>query len=120
LKPGFHAAKSIKLRILDNTSTLRVRTGVSNQHFVFAIQDGLHKWNGIPAASQDLSLEVHFLAGKIIRAVRNVMMKLSEKYPYREMYEQSCSKKDPKSRLAPLFVFKSGLEKPIPTPYFMK
>jgi hypothetical protein len=30
-----------------------------------------------------------FLAGKIIRTARSVIMKLSEKYPYREMYEQS-------------------------------
>jgi hypothetical protein len=32
-----------------------------------------------------------FLAGKIIRTTRSVVMKLSEKYPYQEMYEQSLS-----------------------------
>jgi hypothetical protein len=34
-------------------------------------------------------LKYIFLAGKIIRSARSVIMKLSEKYPYREMYEQS-------------------------------
>jgi len=34
-------------------------------------------------------LKYKFLAGKIIRTARNVIMKLSEKYPYREMNEQS-------------------------------
>ena len=34
LLPGFHVAKSVKLRNLDNISTLRVKTGISNQHFM--------------------------------------------------------------------------------------
>jgi hypothetical protein len=34
-------------------------------------------------------LKYIFLAGKIIRTSRSVIMRLSEKYPYREMYEQS-------------------------------
>ena len=34
-------------------------------------------------------LKYIFLAGKIIRTARSVIMKVSEKYPYREMYEQS-------------------------------
>jgi len=34
-------------------------------------------------------LKYIFLAGKIIRTARSVIMKLSEKYLYREMYEQS-------------------------------
>jgi len=34
-------------------------------------------------------LKYIFLAGRIIRTARSVIMKLSEKYPYREMYEQS-------------------------------
>ena len=34
-------------------------------------------------------LKYIFLAGKIIRTARSVIIKLSEKYPYREMYEQS-------------------------------
>ena len=34
-------------------------------------------------------LKYIFLAGKIIRTARSVVMKLSEKYPYREVYEQS-------------------------------
>jgi len=34
-------------------------------------------------------LKYIFLAGKIIRTGRSVIMKLSEKYPYREVYEQS-------------------------------
>ncbi len=36
-------------------------------------------------------LKYIFLAGKIIRTARSVVMKLSEKYPYREMYEKSLS-----------------------------
>jgi len=34
-------------------------------------------------------LKYIFLAGKIIRTARKVIMKLSEKYPYREIYEQN-------------------------------
>jgi len=34
-------------------------------------------------------LKYIFLAGKIIRTARSVILKLSENYPYREMYEQS-------------------------------
>jgi hypothetical protein len=36
-------------------------------------------------------LKYIFLAGKIIRTARSVVMKLSEKYPYQEMYEKSIS-----------------------------
>jgi hypothetical protein len=36
-------------------------------------------------------LKYTFLAGKIIRTARNVVMKLSERYPYQEMYEKSLS-----------------------------
>jgi hypothetical protein len=36
-------------------------------------------------------LKYIFLAGKIIRTARSVVMKLSEKYPYREIYEKSVS-----------------------------
>ncbi|HEX9974079.1 MAG TPA: IS1380 family transposase [bacterium] len=36
-------------------------------------------------------LKYIFLAGKIIRTARSVVMKLSEKYPYQEMYEKSLS-----------------------------
>jgi len=57
--------------------------------FVFVVQDGLCKWNGIPTANQNVQVKYIFLAGKIIRTVRSVIMKLSEKYPYREMYEQN-------------------------------
>jgi len=32
-----------------------------------------------------------YLAGKIIRTARSVMMKLSEKYTYQEIYEKSLS-----------------------------
>jgi hypothetical protein len=34
-------------------------------------------------------LKYIFLAGKIIRTAISVILKLSEKYPYQEMYEQS-------------------------------
>ncbi len=36
-------------------------------------------------------LKYIFLAGKIIRTARSVVMKLSAKYPYQEMYEKSLS-----------------------------
>jgi hypothetical protein len=36
-------------------------------------------------------LKYIFLAGKIIRTARSVVMKLSEKYPYQELYEKSVS-----------------------------
>jgi hypothetical protein len=36
-------------------------------------------------------LKYIFLAGKIIRTARSVAMKLSEKYPYQEIYEKSLS-----------------------------
>lgn len=36
-------------------------------------------------------LKYIFLAGKIIRTARSVVMKLPEKYPYREIYEHSLS-----------------------------
>jgi hypothetical protein len=36
-------------------------------------------------------LKYIFLAGKIIKTARIDVMKLSEKYPYREMYEKSVS-----------------------------
>ena len=36
-------------------------------------------------------LKYVFLAVKIIRTARSVVMKLSERYPFQEMYEQSLS-----------------------------
>jgi len=36
-------------------------------------------------------LKYIFLAGKIIKTARSVVMKLSEKYPYHEIYEKSLS-----------------------------
>jgi len=36
-------------------------------------------------------LKYIFLAGKIIRTARSVVMKLSDRYPYRDMYEHSLS-----------------------------
>ena len=36
-------------------------------------------------------LKYIFLAGKIIKTARSVVMKLSEKYPYQESYEKSLS-----------------------------
>ena len=36
-------------------------------------------------------LKYVFLAGKIIRTARSVIMKLSEKYPYQEVYERCLS-----------------------------
>jgi hypothetical protein len=50
-------------------------------------------------------LKYILLAGKIIRTARSVIMKLSEKYPYREMYEQSFVQEGSITRLTRLFVF---------------
>jgi hypothetical protein len=36
-------------------------------------------------------LKYIFLAGKIVRSARSVVMKLSDRYPYREIYEHSLS-----------------------------
>jgi len=36
-------------------------------------------------------LKYIFLAGKIVRMARSVVLKLSEKYPYQELYEKSLS-----------------------------
>jgi len=38
-----------------------------------------------------IRLKYIFLAGKIIKTARSVVMKLSEKYPYQEIYEKSLS-----------------------------
>ena len=35
-------------------------------------------------------LKYIFLAGKIIRTARSMVMKLPEKYPYQEIYEKIC------------------------------
>ena len=36
-------------------------------------------------------LKYIFLAGKIIRTARNIMMKFSENYPYQEIHEKSLA-----------------------------
>jgi hypothetical protein len=56
---------------------------------IFAVHDEPCKGNRIPAPNKDIPFEVHFPGRKIIRTARNVVMKLSEKYPYREIYEKS-------------------------------
>ena len=40
-------------------------------------------------------LKVVFLAGKIIRTARNVVMKLSEKYPYQRFMQKAFPEKTP-------------------------
>ena len=42
-------------------------------------------------AGKTFRLKYIFLAGKIIRTARNVVMKLSENYPYQEIYEKSLA-----------------------------
>ena len=66
-------------------------------------------------------LKYIFLAGKIIRTARSVVMKLSENYPYQELYEKKFFLKN-FSFLCPnpLFLFKSGWKKPFPMSDFMK
>jgi hypothetical protein len=51
-------------------------------------------------------LKYIFLAVKIIRTARSGVMKLSEKYPYREIYEKSLPLKYHPSCLNPLFRLK--------------
>ena len=53
--------------------------------FKMDFANGIEYWQQI----KTFRLKYIFLAGKIIRTARSVIMKLSEKYPYREMYEQS-------------------------------
>jgi len=40
-------------------------------------------------SKSDVQMKYIFLVGKIIRTGGSVLMKLSEKYPYREIYEKS-------------------------------
>ena len=56
-------------------------TGAGKMDFA----NGTEYWQQI----KTFRLKYIFLAGKIIRTARSLIMKLSEKYPYREMYEQS-------------------------------
>jgi hypothetical protein len=66
-------------------------------------------------------LKYIFLAGKIIRKARSVVMKLSARYPYQEIYEKKLFLKTHSfSCLNRFFVFKSGREKSVPIPNFMK
>ena len=44
-----------------------------------------------PGAGKTFRLKFLFLAGNIIRTARSVVMKLSEKYPYQEIYEKSLA-----------------------------
>jgi hypothetical protein len=65
-------------------------------------------------------LKYVFLAGKIIRTARSVAMKLSEKYPYQEIYAKAFPEKT--SFLCPnlLFPFKLGQEKSFLMSEFVK
>ncbi len=54
------------------------------------VRDGQGKGKGIPAVNQDFSLEVHF-SGREDRQDSRVVMKLSERSPYQEIYGHSLS-----------------------------
>ncbi len=56
-------------------------------------------------------LKYIFLAGKIIRTARSVVMKLSEKYPYRELYEKSYSSKNTHYHVSTRYFYLSQAEK---------
>ena len=63
-------------------------------------------------------LKYIFLAGKIIRTARSGIMKLSEKYPYQEMYEYKASPKRAQNRVSPRYLYlsrawKSQSQRPI-------
>ncbi len=51
------------------------------------VNNGLFIRNGITAANQDVQIAAHFLAGKTIKTARSVVMKLSKKSTYREIYD---------------------------------
>ena len=64
-------------------------------------------------------LKYIFLAGKIIKTARSVLMKLSEKYPYERCMKEAYSEKHPFSYLKPYF-YLVRLEKSFPMSNFMK
>ena len=65
-------------------------------------------------------LKYIFLAGKIIRMARSVVLKLSKKYPYQELYAKSLSRKNMFLCSNLLFVFKQGRERSFSKSDFMK
>jgi len=65
-------------------------------------------------------LKYFFLAGKIIRTARSVIMKFSEKYPYKAIYEKGLSQKYHTSCLNLLFLFKPTRKKSFQMPEFVK
>jgi hypothetical protein len=79
--------------------------------FVFVVQDGFCKWNGIPAANKDVPLEVHISGredhqnGKKCRV--ETLKKLSSP---RYLCKKPFLKKLPFSYLKPLFPFKLDLK----------
>jgi hypothetical protein len=56
-------------------------------------------------------LKYIFLAGKLIRTARSVVMKLSEQYPYREIYEKSLSWKNNLFHVSTRYLYLSQAEK---------
>jgi hypothetical protein len=50
--------------------------------FIVAVQYGLHKGNGIPAAYKDIQVEERFSDREDNPNDQKGVMKLSEKYPY--------------------------------------
>ena len=64
---------------------------------LFLLLENARKNGIIDLIDNDLVFEnestnkIKFLTGKIIRTARGVVMKLSEKYPYQEIYEKGLS-----------------------------
>ena len=81
---------------------------IAGLQFIFAVQDELCRGNRIPAANKTFRLKYIFLAGKIIRTARYVVMKLSEKHPYQDIYEKGLPENAPFSCPNLLFLFKIG------------
>ena len=65
-------------------------------------------------------LKYIFLAGKIIRMARSVVLKLSKKYPYQEICANCLSWKNTFLCSNLLFVFKQGREISFSTSVFMR
>jgi len=84
---------------------------IEGGQFVFVVQDGLCKWNGIPAANKDVPLEVHISGwedhqnGKKCRVETLKKLSLS-----RDLCKKPSLKKLPFSYLKPLFPFKLDLK----------
>jgi hypothetical protein len=79
--------------------------------FVFVVQDGLCKWNGIPAANKDVPLEVHISGWEDHQNGKKCSVETLKKLSLsRDLCKKPSLKKLPLSYLKPLFPFKLDLK----------